>query len=286
MTVDLPCGAAARERGDPLPGTAAHATSWLLVEHPGPWARRAFEDHEPDPTTGAAIARRARENGTRPLFIRRHGRQPSERRFAFVDATTSSISWGSYDQLSDVLAADWRARTPLAEPLYLACTHGRHDRCCAVAGRPVAAQLARLVPERAWECSHLGGDRFAANLLTLPWGATYGYVDPLDVPLIVTATEAGRLHLPQLRGCATDRPAAQVARIAAQEFLGRPEADALPVTGIDPAGQDRWLIHLSDDESAAVVTVERVRVPDARATCAHLEPTSMHAWRVLELTTA
>ena len=286
MTTDLPCGTAARRRGDPLPGTAAHATSWLLVEHPGPWPRRAFEDYPADPATGAAIARRARASDTRPLFIRRHGRAPTERRFAFVDGASRSIGWSSYENLAEILDAAWQADSPLTEPLYLVCTHGRHDRCCAVAGRPVAAELSRAVPERTWECSHLGGDRFAGNLLMLPWGATYGFVDTLDVPLILEAGENGLLHLPLLRGCATDRPVVQTARIAAQRLFARPQPDALPVAGIDQAGPDRWLVHLADPVSAAVVTVERVRVPDARATCAHAEPGAMHEWRVLDVVPA
>lgn len=283
MTADLPCGTAARRRGDALPGTAAHATSWLLVENPGPWPRRAFEDYPPDPPTGAAIARRARENGTRPLFIRRHGRTPTDRRFAFVDGASRSIGWRPYDDLAEILHDPWHTDSPLTEPIYLVCAHGRHDRCCAVAGRPVAAELSRVVPDRTWECSHLGGDRFAGNLLALPWGATYGYVDALDVPLILEATENGLLHLPLLRGCATDRPVVQTARIAAQQLLDRPQYDALPVTGIDDAGPDRWLVHLADPESAAVVTVERARMPDARATCAHAEPGVMHEWRALDV---
>ena len=49
------------------------------------------------------------------------------------------------------------------EPMLLVCTHGVHDTCCAVRGRPVAAALARRWPEATWECSHVGGDRFAAQ---------------------------------------------------------------------------------------------------------------------------
>ena len=37
------------------------------------------------------------------------------------------------------------------EPLFLVCTHGRHDRCCALRGRPVAAALAARHPAH-----HLG----------------------------------------------------------------------------------------------------------------------------------
>src|SRR5205085_492850 len=54
------------------------------------------------------------------------------------------------------------------EPLWLACTHGVHDKCCARRGLPVYAALAALPDETAWQCSHMGGDRFAANVLCFP----------------------------------------------------------------------------------------------------------------------
>jgi hypothetical protein len=38
---------------------------------------------------------------------------------------------------------DWQ---PYDGPLYLVCTHGRHDRCCALRGRPVAKALAAFKP--------------------------------------------------------------------------------------------------------------------------------------------
>src|SRR4029453_5830608 len=55
---------------------------------------------------------------------------------------------------------------------------GRHGACCAERGRPVAAALAQAHPEETWEVSHIGGDRFAGNLLVLPNGLYYGRLDP------------------------------------------------------------------------------------------------------------
>lgn len=285
--LEFRCGAAARQRGDTLIGTAAPATSWLLVEHRGPWPRRAFEDSPLDPVAGAGIAARARSIGARPLFIRRHGRRVRERQFAFVDAATGQIGWQKYDQLTDVLAADWGADSPLAEPLYLVCAHGRHDRCCAIAGRPVAAELSRLRADRTWECSHLGGDRFAGNVLVLPTGATYGFVNPLDASAIVAASERDHVYLPLLRGYSTNAPMEQAARIAAQQRLGLHGAGDLPVVGTERRGGSSWRIRLRDMQggSDVVVSLMQERVADERATCAHLTPVAMHQWRIQEIRT-
>ena len=56
------------------------------------------------------------------------------------------------------------------DPLVAVCAHGKHDQCCAVRGRSATAAIAAQYPELTWECSHLGGDRFAAAMLVLPEG--------------------------------------------------------------------------------------------------------------------
>ena len=52
--------------------------------------------------------------------------------------------------------------------MWLVCTNGKRDACCARDGLPVARALAALRPDEAWECSHLGGHRFAANVALAP----------------------------------------------------------------------------------------------------------------------
>lgn len=250
---------------------------------PGPWARRAFEDG-PDPKAGALIVQRARDRGARPLFVRRHGRRPTPRQFAFVDAADETIGWQDYDTLADVAVADWIATTPLTQPLFLVCTHGRHDRCCAIAGRPVARQFDQLAPDVAWECSHLGGDRFAGNVLVVPTGVTYGFVDALDVPSLVAATELGQVFPPLLRGYSTLSPPAQAARATAQRDSGRTGVDQLKVIRTEALEPGCWRVTMADDDVRAGAVVVQERVPDARATCAHSHPVAMRELRVAELT--
>lgn len=206
------CAPAARALGEPLTGTAPYAAGWLLLEYPRPWPARPFDPPDegkadPDRTLLALIGARAAELAVRPLLIRRPGRVPCGRRFAVIDAATESAVWGTYEEVGEVLShleGHNGPGEPMAEQLFLVCTHGQRDQCCAIAGRPVAAAFAQQRASSTWECSHLGGHRFAANVAVLPHGLLYGYVDPPDVPAIISATDAGRAHLPLLRGRTTD----------------------------------------------------------------------------------
>ena len=94
-------------------------------------------------------------------------------------------------ELVDVIA-DPAAGVADDEPLVLVCAHGRHDTCCAVRGRPLAAALAADLPERTWEASHVGGCRFAAAMVLLPHGVVLGNVAAADGPKIAGGA-AGQL---------------------------------------------------------------------------------------------
>ena len=105
-------------------------------------------------------------------------------------------------------------------PLFAVCAHGRHDACCAERGRPVAAALAATFPEETWEVSHVGGDRFAANLLLAPDGLYYGRLDPESAVAVARARMRGELELDHLRGRTGFPMPVQAAEIALRRHLG------------------------------------------------------------------
>ncbi|PFK65638.1 sucrase ferredoxin, partial [Priestia megaterium] len=79
--------------------------------------------------------------------------------------------------LADIVPALASPGMPGYPPVILVCAHGRHDPCCAVRGLPVGRALGERWPEQVWECSHIGGDRFAANVVVAPDGVYYGGLD-------------------------------------------------------------------------------------------------------------
>ena len=165
-------------------GTAFPAARLLLVEQPFPWGPEGLRTSRFERDTALAVEARAREEGVRVQAIRRPGRAPegTRRRWMLVDTRDAarSVRCGEFSEEAELLELPFdgsRGRLD-PSPLYLVCSHGRHDPCCGERGRPMVASLAASRPERVWQASHLGGCRFAPTVLVLPLGIMYGRVPP------------------------------------------------------------------------------------------------------------
>lgn len=171
---DFRCSVSSRDDDEPLAGTAPTDTAFLLLEHAGSWGRQAVAESRLPDEVRAHLAGLA---GTRVQLIRRYGggAGPGLRVFhAAATATGFAVRAGLLRDPREVIDLDLGALSPYDAPLWLVCTNGRRDRCCAEVGRPVAAALAQRWPEATWETTHLGGHRFSGTLLALPSGHTLG----------------------------------------------------------------------------------------------------------------
>ena len=211
MTAAFRCSAASEELPEPVEGTASTVRAFLLVEARGPWGVDAVRDSRLPSEVKRRLTELEARHRVRPLLIRRHGRgvRGKTRVFAaYVDSRRPWLETVLVDDVRDLLDLDLaglgEGRSPgltrREEPLFLVCTHGRHDACCAERGRPLCAAMTEAVPEDSWEVSHIGGDRFAANLLVLPHGLYYGRLSPEDAPALAAAHLSGRLDVEHLRG--------------------------------------------------------------------------------------
>jgi len=267
------CALRAQLRGDPMLGTAFPADRLLLVEQPGPWGRAGLRGSRFDHGTAAALEGRADAAGVRVLAIRRPGRTPrgAIRRWALVDSRPgqTSLRWGHYDEDVELLGVPLDGSTGVDDdaPLYLACAHSKHDACCALRGRWVAAALAKERPGRVWECSHVGGDRFAANVLVLPVGLLYGRVLPFAAPEFVETTERGEVVGALLRGRIGLTPVAQAALAFAYEHLAVRRADALSVVAVRATGEGESVVRINAPHGLVDVTVRVERMRGDGLTC-------------------
>jgi Sucrase/ferredoxin-like len=284
----LRCAPAAAARGDVLAATATPVTRWLLVEQPGAWGRNATPRSSLAPTIADALLAQVAAQGMRLLMIRRYGRAvPGPRRWAYVDSRPGSEAtyWGSVNAAADLLevALDGSAGTASTAPTYLVCTHGTHDACCAIRGRPVAAALSAHRPAQTWECSHIGGDRFAANLVVLPHGFFYGHLSPANARAAAEAYERGAVVPERLRGRCTFPGPVQAAQHFARLQYGEYRVDALAPTSVAALPAATWQVRLAGSTAELAVTVAAERSAPARLTCAGIRDVVATAYRLVSL---
>ena len=79
------------------------------------------------------------------------------------------------------------------------------------AARSCAALRESRWADEVWECSHIGGDRFAGNLVLLPDSLYFGTSTSHGAERVLAAHDAGRLDLANFRGRSTLRLAEQAA---------------------------------------------------------------------------
>jgi hypothetical protein len=243
----LPCATLSRALEEPLYGTASRVRGWVLLEQPGPWGREAVTESRMDRDLALALDRAASAAHLRLLLIRRPGRPvQDQRRTCFVAHTSRAGRWLERRRLDDpaeLLELDMAkvvaGERPgfgeeVTEPVYLVCTNGRHDRCCATYGRPLALALQASHQELIWESSHVGGDRFAGNLVCLPGGHYFGRVGPGDGEPVVALHRKGLIDLDHYRGCCVDPPAVQAA-----EWFARSQTGLVGVGDLELAGRER-----------------------------------------------
>ncbi|MFJ6216308.1 sucrase ferredoxin [Streptomyces sp. NPDC092296] len=246
------CTTLSWELAEPLAATAATATTWLLLEQNGPWGAKALTHSHLDPAVGRALDAAAKGTGVRVALIRRPGRHADSGtgggHGVVVAHTAPGASWvrrGQVDTPGDLLGLDFAALGAgdhggfgcsggsggehTGDPLALVCTNGRRDQCCALLGRPLAAELAAAGHSEVWEVTHLGGHRFSPTMLVLPYGYAYGRLTVTAAKEVLTGTAEGRMAAEWCRGRSCwDRPG-QAAELAVRRLTGEDRVDVLTV---------------------------------------------------------
>lgn len=289
------CATASRKLSEPLAGTATAATTWLLLEQPGPWGAEALTASHLAPAVGRALERAVKDTGVRVALIRRPGRHADchthPRQRVFVTHTRPGRSWIRTATLTEperLLALDFGALGagdlgglhPVATgpgqawekytgaPLVLVCTNGKRDRCCAILGRPLAAELTASGAHGTWEITHIGGHRFSPTLMVLPHGYVYGRATAQSVQEVLDALREGRVVTEGCRGRSTWERPGQAAELAIRELTGEAGADALTVLRTEGAAP-AWTVTVehTDGRRWQVGVVQVAAAPPRPESC-------------------
>jgi hypothetical protein len=306
------CSSDSRDLGEPIAGTAATARTWLLLEQPGPWGAKALTSSHLDPALGRTLEAAAKNTGVRVALIRRPGRHadggtPVERQ-VYAAHTTPGHAWLHGAAVRDprrLLDLDFAALGRgdarsfdsalgagpyTGDPLALVCTNGKRDRCCALLGRPLAAELAASGVGGVWEVTHLGGHRFSPTLLVLPYGYAYGRAEAHSVQEILRQAREGRVVVEGCRGSSAWERPGQAAELAVRRALGEYAVNVLSVVRTEGAAP-RWTVTVAHTDGRLwhVVVTQGAALPPRAESCGTSvlgSPAQMDVVAVRELATA
>jgi hypothetical protein len=293
MALPARCSVRSEALGEPIFGTASTVRRWLLVEHPGPWGRHPLLDARLPRGIAEGLRRIDDSLGVRVLLIRRPGRSPRAGTRCYAIRSGPGECWirsTMLESITDVLDLDVVALSegrdpgldPASGPLFLVCTHGRRDPCCAERGRPLARALAEADPDATWECTHVGGDRFAGNVVAFPHGLYFGRVAPSEAAALARSYRRARIELAHFRGRSCDPMIVQ----AAEHFL-RERRDLLGVDDVRPVGVRRRgaqvTVRFETPADTVDVSLERRRTESRLLTCHADQPVSAPSYRLLAI---
>jgi hypothetical protein len=277
---DLFCSQVSKQVGEQLFGTAvANIKIWFLLEYNRPWNAQATDDNEL-PTAVQSWLRQqlARAGNGRLQFIRQHKASPTLSFFIALpeDGRLYRFELDEYEDLFildvDAIVAGTAQYKSFqwSQPLYLVCTNGRRDRCCALWGATFFRALQPLAGTAVWQTTHLGGHRFAPTTLTLPDGVMHGRLSVENVAEFLAAQRQGQIILDNYRGQALYEPVVQ----AADYFLRRETREVAMSAfrflshqnGID----SNWRVQFADNDGViheVIVGVETAVPENYLASC-------------------
>lgn len=269
------CSQASRSHAESLYGTVARVRTWILLEYPSVWRHRAVKDSR---LLSDSVRKYLEGAADRALLIRQGHRRTGDIRCFRIDCvagTASVFSVGDYEELP----ATSLEPQPVSGLLYATCTHARHDMCCAKFGLPVACAIRDEVGERAWDCSHVGGDRFAGNVVVFPHGLYYGHVSPEEVPDLIRTSERGDVWLKGYRGRCTHSRNVQIA-----DYFARRESGRLAIDEFRPIEANRGYVRFRATTDGSVHEVEyRIRPEPIheRLTCLAEQPADIPQYELI-----
>lgn len=256
------CSDFSAQAGEQLFGTAPRCDVWLLLEYAESWEFDAFEGSRLSqpvknrlttalktiPRSRLQMIRRTGSTQATPTFYLAVSREPNLRLYRFnLNAYADVMRL----DLPAVVSGDARYDgNKVSEPIILVCTHAARDRCCARIGVPVYNALAAQPGWDVWQTSHLGGHRFAANVVCLPHGIVYGRVTPDDAISVVERYRNGEVVIDKLRGRSNQDGVLQAAYYYFRHHTGATAINAFHATQMNTIAENHWRVEMTGADGA------------------------------------
>jgi hypothetical protein len=256
------CSFLSQASGEALYGSASTALVWFLLEYNHPTGAKAFEESVLTASFKTAFSSYVEAvQGARLQLIKQRTDLTEEFVTLFIclsrekEPALYEFKAQSYDDLLSlnfpaILGEDpGYAANHRLEPLFLVCTNGKRDPCCARWGLPLYNSLSMLYPGEIWQTSHVGGHRFAPNLVCFPHGLYYGRVEGEAGPALLEKYRQGRLSLEHYRGRSAYPAAAQAGEYFLRKQTGLLGLEDFLLQSVEQVEQQVWNIVFQNGEN-------------------------------------
>lgn len=290
------CSQESLDLRESLVGTAPRADVWFLLEYHGRWGKKALAESEIRAEIKTHLNTQLDSIPDSRLLLIKQPREENVRGFAFFAAIASSdpptlyrFQLNDYDDLlsydlSGIAARKAEYSEDIAEePVFVNCTNGFRDQCCALHGVASYWALAAQFPGKVWESTHHGGHRFAANFMHLPYGLSCGRLRKENATGVLQAGLEGRIALDHFRGRTIHAEPVQAAEILLRKELDIDAIDSVRVLNSEAQEENRWRVNLeAEGKLHELVIQQRGTAEQVHLSCGDEKTSPVVEYRILE----
>lgn len=292
------CADTSRKNEESILGTASPVHYWLMIECPGTWKGNALKESElPVSVKDFLLGLYSLNLNLRIQLIQNDSTDRSHPKIFWAngDPQFSQLWELQLNQYEDLIHIDFVSLVKngvtknfqeITTPQFFICTNGQHDPCCAKYGLALF-QASKNNHNMLWQTNHLGGDRFAANVLCLPYGIYYRRVDQAALFAMIQAHETKQLYLPTFAGRAYYSREIQTAEYFIRKDTGELAIDALQLI-TSTGNEDHAMIEFCDHNNTHhyVEVIKEESMIQAALSCDTDNQTTLKHYRMVAYRTS
>jgi hypothetical protein len=292
------CCKFSQNAGENLFASVKRNLVWFLLEYPYLWGEKAFEESDLEEPVKAYLEGLLNQTpDSKLLFIKNQDSLFSDKINFFLgisDELNPRLYRFQVEDYSGLLSIDIAKllsekntynEVQFTGPIYLVCTNGKRDPCCAKFGLEVYNQLAEYVGGSVWQSIHVGGHRFAANVVCFPHAIYYGRFN-VDETKILLDTYPRSILLDKYRGRACYAPEVQAADYYLRNYTDESDMDAFRHINTHHIAQNQWSITFSSSKSPDLYKLKILSEPSESPvykSCRDEQPVNVDQFRLGEI---
>ena len=290
------CSSISRSNDEQLFGTATQTQVWFLLEYSQIYGAKAFEESDLPEAVKVHLASIVKSTPGARVQLIKSDASPYPGKVSFFIAFTSEARPRLYEfqlaEYHEIRNLDFQKiidnkgeyqKYLREEPLYLVCTNGRRDPCCAKLGLPFSTSLSAQEPDSTWQTSHVGGHRFAANLVCFPHGLFYGRLEEADAGRVIETYCRGEFYLEKYRGRSCYTGPVQAAEYFLHTQTGVKTISTFHLQSTQAVGENRWEVLFSETSAGQRYQLVILGVPsefEILQSCRDTEKTKVMQFRL------